>query len=170
MLYWLQSLAALLEKLDFSAMTQDEIEDICICKCRLLVCVRLRDWLVLIHFCRWLPVADSWNAMAWHLSFYLFVPWLRKTPVVENRWSVCHAWLMSRGSTSGCREVMRGKPGVASVSSAAGHWAGKTQYVGVSLLTYAASGSVAVCLKTDRRLLSQSFDIVNWMTEKASDL
>jgi len=47
---------------------------------------------------------------------------------------------------SGHREQMQGKPGAASMASAAGHCSRKTPV----WLTYAASGNAVVRLKTDK--------------------
>jgi len=53
-----------------------------------------------------------------------------KVHTLKNQRSVCCTWLMSRGSffSSWCREVMRGKPGVASMAIVVGHYSWKTQH------------------------------------------
>jgi len=55
---------------------------------------------------------------------------------------------MSYGSTSGCREVMQGKPSVATMASAMKHCIRENP----AWLKYAASGNDAVCLNTDTDL------------------
>jgi len=62
---------------------------------------------------------------------------------------------MSRSSNSVRGELMQGKPRVDSMACVVGHCSGENP----AWRTYAASGNIALCLKTDTRLaVTSDFD------------
>jgi len=73
---------------------------------------------------------------------------------------------MSRDHSCGSSEVMQGKPGIVSMASMAGHCRRENP----AWLAYAASGNVAVCLKTDTDVFLPDFHYCHWRANRKGSM